>query len=242
MGFAAAVPAIATGISAGGQLLGGKMARKAQSKKEAAAQKILDAYAGKTGSFQDMLARAFGVDPTTGAMSGLAASLAQPQKTTTESEQTINQLTMPEIAKELAGGESTVYKRLLGEVERGSALPPGYATRQAAKIQAAAEPGRTAERNIAVRHGVSPDVLAVSSPSGRTATSQILDLEANLPMMEREMGQENLDRLSGYLTGRRGSRTRGRTSGTSTTTGGADVNSILGIYNLLKPEKPDVFV
>lgn len=238
MAIPVAIPIGMAVASAASKIFGGKKAQNAEDKRRAEAQSKLDAYGQEYSGFQKMLAQAFGINPETYTpfASGLAAQMSAPQITTTES--SYNRSTTPTIQKQYKGGEDLLYSKGLQRVQRGSALPPGYATTQAQSINASAAPALAAEGNVAARHGLSRDQALIGSVAQRGANAQINQMKANLPLQERQLAIEDQNWLLNYLQGLRGSKETGSQYGK--TTGPADYSALLGLYSGLAPKEPTV--
>ncbi len=224
-------------LNAAGNFIGGKQARNDANKRYRNAQQQVKGYQDEYRNYQQMLQGSLGQNP----------NLFGPQTTTTTSsqEQAINQLVSPEMSAEYSPMAGMLRQAYEGRLKRGTALPPGYAERQVANISAVYAPEEQAVRNMAARQGVSADTLMLGSPTSRARAGQIADFQANLPLMERQMQNEDLAGAQGLAAQfGLGQRTKGRTTGTgtSTTTGGPDIRAILAYYNLLAPPAPTVLL
>lgn len=152
----------------------------------------------------------FGVNQLTSGSSG--------SSTTNSSQDTYskeNPFTTPEYSKldELVRGVMT------DRLSRGSSLPPGYEANAIRRINEASAGGAAAASNAAARHGLSgQQVFGLNAPIQTARAAQIADLRGNVPLLERQMANEDMaaegQRQAQFGTGRE---TRAHSTGRSTT-------------------------
>lgn len=180
-----------------------------------------------------------------GSLSSLIASnpsLFGPQTTTSTSTTNQNQYERPEFADAASAGMADMLiGKYKNRVDNPYKLGADYMNQQIRNIQASGEKARTAMRNVAARHGLSKDVLAVGDPNQRNINQQINQLRANMPLQNRQLESEDLANLGDVLTKYKLGR---RSSGTSTTqgsqTGPGNVAAALQAYQYLAPKAPTV--
>jgi hypothetical protein len=151
-----------------------------------------------------------------------------------------NPFTTPEYAKldELVRGTMT------DRLSRGSSLPPGYEANAIRRINEASAGGAAAANNAAARRGLSgQQVFGLNAPIQTARAGQIADLRGNVPLLERQLMNEDIaaegSRQAQFGTGRE-SRThedsRSRTSGNRSGTSSRDVGPDIGaLSSLLMP-------
>ena len=127
-------------------------------------------------------------------------------------------------------------------LSRGSSLPPGYEANAIRKINAAAAGGDAAARNAAARKGFSgAQVFGLNAPMQATRTGQIADLRGSVPLLERQLANEDISlegsRQAQFGTGReRTERSTGRSTTNSSQSGFGDRAPDIGaLSSLLMP-------
>jgi hypothetical protein len=125
----------------------------------------------------------------------------------------------PEITKEYQGLDALMRGIMEGRLSGGSSLPAGYASTAARGINESFSGADAAARNLAARHGLSGEqAYAVASPANRARAGALADMRAQLPLLEREMQNQDIGITRGlqqaFGTGQRGQSVT-NTSGTS---------------------------
>lgn len=151
-----------------------------------------------------------------------------------------NPFTTPEYQKM----DELVRGVMENRLSRGTSLPPGYEANAIRKINEASASGESAARNIAARKGLSgQQVFGLSAPAQAARTAQIADLRGNVPLLERQMMNEDIgiegDRQARFGTGREtrsheDSRSRTNTSGSQSGYSDSGPN-IAALSSLLMP-------
>ena len=100
-------------------------------------------------------------------------------------------------------------------LSRGSSLPPGYEANAIRKINEASAGGAAAASNAAARKGLSgQQVFGLNAPIQTARAGAIADLRGNVPLLEREMANQDMaaegQRQAQFGTGRE---TRSRSTG-----------------------------
>lgn len=112
-------------------------------------------------------------------------------------------------------------------LSRGSSLPPGYEANAIRAINQASAGGAAAAQNAAARRGLSgQQVFGLNAPIQMARAGQIADLRGNVPLLERQMMNEDMalsgqrqaqfgtgQERQGYETSSRRSRTDESSSG-----------------------------
>jgi hypothetical protein len=219
----------------GGAVSAGKQAKKAH----AQTQSQLDAYNKQYGDWQKGLQGFFGQGGA-----GQAGLFGPQTRTSTQtSREAGTDVSNPFITGEyspLAGMLRSTYE---GRLKKGTSLPLGYAERKAAAINAAGAGAAQAERNFAARRGIPAAEAALGSPAERARQGAILDLETELPLLNRQLQNEDLQAAQA-LTQAFGRGEQRQFSRTGTTTGEqvgpADVGAIMQYFGMLAPREPTI--
>jgi hypothetical protein len=81
-----------------------------------------------------------------------------------------------------------------GRLSNPSSLPAGYASNAARAINQSYEGADQAARNMAASRGLSGEQsYAVASPSNRARAGDLADMRGNLPLLERQMQNEDVN-------------------------------------------------
>jgi hypothetical protein len=181
------------------------------------------------------------LDMIRGMIEGSGYDFFAPKTSTQSMTERTDQTSTPEFGK--AGPLVDKLLQIWGDkVGSASSLPPGYAARAAAGIEAAAAPGRTALQNVAARRGVNADVLKLGSPVERQVAAQLADLTASIPLKERELRMEDLAGAQSLAALMRGEHTTGTRSSSGSSTSPADIMQYLQYLGLLSPYESPLFV
>lgn len=143
---------------------------------------------------------------------------------------------MPQISKEYAPLDALMRGIMTGRLSGGSSLPQGYASTAARGINESFEGADAAARNLAARRGLSGEqTYAVASPANRARAGALADMRAQLPLLERQMQNEDIGITQGLQSafgrGERGSSSQwGSQQGTQTSpfTAG-DLSALMGV-------------
>ena len=129
----------------------------------------------------------------------------------------------PTITGEYAPLDAMMRSIMSGRLAGGSSLPQGYAQNAIRGINESFEGTDQAARNLAARRGLSGEqTYAVASPNQRARAGAIADLRGSLPLLEREMQNQDIGITSGLQSAfGRGESGSSRTSqfGTSSSQG-----------------------
>lgn len=152
----------------------------------------------------------------------------------------------PVITGEYAPLDALMRNIMTGRLSGGSSLPQGYAENAIRGINQSYEGTDQAARNMAARRGLSGEqTYAVASPGARARAGDIADLRGSLPLLERQMQNEDIGITQGlqsaFGTGQQG---RSNTSSFSNTSnmgsqsnpfGASDLASLMSV---LAPPSP----
>lgn len=152
----------------------------------------------------------------------------------------------PVITGEYAPLDALMRNIMTGRLSGGSSLPQGYAENAIRGINQSYEGTDQAARNMAARRGLSGEqTYAVASPSARARAGDIADLRGSLPLLERQMQNEDIGITQGlqsaFGTGQQG---RSNTSSFSNTSnmgsqtnpfGASDLSALMSV---LAPPSP----
>jgi hypothetical protein len=233
---------ISMGLTAVGALAGGLSQKSANKKADAERnrlQGIVDSDARKYEDYQRMLESALGGNPAIFGPQTTTSSGSSSGMSTTDSE------SMPVISAEFAPLVAQFRKVMEDRLTRGSSLPPGYRAQQERNVNAAYAPQEANLRNIAARRGVSADSLLVGSPIESAKASKYADIAASLPLLERQMQNEDVAQSAGIAsTFGRGekshSTTRSSQNSNQSTTSPASASALMNYYSMLAPRPTQI--
>lgn len=99
----------------------------------------------------------------------------------------------PEITAEYQPLDELMRGIMTGRLSGGSSLPAGYASNAARAINESYEGADQSARNLAARRGLSGEQsYAVASPVSRARAGALADMRGNLPLLERQMQNEDI--------------------------------------------------
>jgi hypothetical protein len=133
---------------------------------------------------------------------------------------------------------------MTGRLSGGSSLPAGYASTAARGINESFEGADAAARNLAARRGLSGEqTYAVASPANRARAGALADMRASLPLLERQMQNEDIGITQGlqsaFGTGQAGTSSQfssGSQSGSQTNPFSA--SDLSALMSVLAPPSP----
>lgn len=172
-------------------------------------------------------------------LNSLLGGNKQKQTTNQNSTTTGSSSSMPTFDPRFQPLLQTLLNRTGSNFNRGSFLPQGFQTNAIEQINAANKGAQTnLDASLAARGlGTSPVAAAAQAGLQQQRQAQIGDLGVQLPMIERQMQQEDLASLMATLGLGRGvnQTSTSRTTGTGTTTGqaGGPLNDIGGLLGYL---------
>lgn len=185
----------------------------------------------------------FGPQTTTsqGSTSGTSAQQFQSTSQTQQS-------TRPTITPEYAAIEQALRGILQQRLEQPTSLPQGYETGGIRRINDAFEAQLQQERNRLASRNI-PAGSVLGSPVERSRASQVADFRINLPLLERQLRNEDIN-MAGNATAQfgRGQFTEGRTNTRGSQTGQTTSNTfgtvtqppnLSALANLLLPPAPN---
>jgi hypothetical protein len=104
------------------------------------------------------------------------------------------QSTTPTITGNYQGIDELMRNIMQGRLSNPSSLPAGYASNAARAINQSYEGADQAARNMAASRGLSGEQsYAVASPSNRARAGDLADMRGNLPLLERQMQNEDVN-------------------------------------------------
>lgn len=104
----------------------------------------------------------------------------------------------PQITAEYQPLDELMRGIMTGRLAGGSSLPQGYASSAARGINESYEGADAAARNLAARRGLSGEQsYAVASPANRARAGALADMRANLPLLERQLQNEDIGMTQG---------------------------------------------
>lgn len=236
MGFLAAAPLVSMGLGAIGSLFG----RKKQNDQNKASADAYNKYlTDRNASVQRLIGQLQqnGYNPF--GVNSLTSSGTQSSNTSTNSYQKSN----PFITDDYKPLESKARALMEGRLGRPSALPPGYASSQIRNINKTFAGADAAARNMAASRGLGgAQTYALATPAATGRAGQIADFQAELPLKERELQNQDLQMAQG-LIGDFGKGQEGWSRGNSSTTGSSMSTSqtppdMMALANLLMPVGP----
>jgi len=152
----------------------------------------------------------------------------------------------PVITGEYQGIDALMRNIMTGRLSNPSSLPAGYASNQARAINQSYEGADQAARNMAASRGLSGEQsYAVASPANRARAGALADMRGNLPLLERQMQNEDIQMAQALQAafgrgeaGQSQSSTwnEGQTSGSQTNPFGA--SDLAALFSILKPPAP----
>ena len=238
---------IAVPIALGaGSLLASIFGQRSQNKQAQRAyddaRRQIAEYEKRYGGYQNMLKGFFGEGGQG------AAGLFGPQTTTSTSTGTSNTnesfKNNPFVTGEYAPLAGMLRKAYSDRLTRGSSLPLGYAESQARGINASYAGPRAAEANALARRGVSSSAT-FGSPTDAARQGAILDLQAKLPLLSRDLQNQDLAAAQAltaqFGVGQEGTRqSRTNTSSQGTQISPANMAAILQYFGMLAPPSPTI--
>jgi hypothetical protein len=182
MGFL--IPAIAGGASLLSSIFGNKAKQNQANESANLYNNWLKQYMG-TGQNLMANAQAQGWNPY-----GPQTSTSQG---TTSSSGGGSQSMTPTITGNYQGIDSLMRNIMQGRLGNPSSLPAGYASNQARAINQSYEGADQAARNMAASRGLSGEQsYAIASPANRARAGALADMRGNLPLLERQMQNEDV--------------------------------------------------
>lgn len=104
----------------------------------------------------------------------------------------------PQITQEYQPLDELMRGIMTGRLTGGSSLPQGYASSAARGINESFAGADAAARNLAARRGLSGEqTYAVASPAASARAGQLADMRAQLPLLERQMQNEDISMTQG---------------------------------------------
>jgi hypothetical protein len=167
------------------------------------------------GTTQNVLgqAAARGYDPY-----GAQTSTSQGQTTGGSSTSFSN---APVITQQYQPLDELMRSIMTGRLSGGSSLPAGYEANAVRAINQSYEGADQAARNLAARRGLSGEqTYAVASPANRARAGELSNMRANLPLLARELQNQDIGITSGLQSAfGRGETGRSSTSSSSSSYG-----------------------
>lgn len=145
---------------------------------------------------------------------------------------------MPVITGNYQGIDELMRGIMTGRLSNPSSLPAGYASTAARGINESYAGADAAARNMAARRGLSGEqAYAVATPANSARAGALADMRANMPLLERQMRNEDIGIASGLQSafgrgeqGQSSTWQNGQTSGESTTPFSAsDLQSLMSV-------------
>ena len=139
---------------------------------------------------------------------------------TSQGTSTTNFNNKPVITGQYQGIDQLMRGIMQGRLGGGTGLPEGYESSAARGINESYAGADAAARNLAARHGLSGEQsYAVASPANRARAGDLADMRASLPLLARELQNQDIGIASGlqsaFGTGQRGSSTTNTMGSTS---------------------------
>jgi len=150
----------------------------------------------------------------------------------------------PFITTEYAPLDELMRGIMTGRLSGGSSLPAGYASSAARAINESYEGADTAARNLAASRGLSGEqTYAVASPAARARAGALADMRAQLPLLERQMQNEDIGITQGLQSafgrGEKGTTsTWGTTNQSGTQTSPFTAADLSALMSILAPPSP----
>lgn len=171
-----------------------------------------------------------------------------PQTSTSTSSQTGGSTTSfrnnPFITKDYKPLDELMRGIMTGRLSSGSSLPEGYASNAARSINESFAGADNAARNMAARRGLSGEQsYAVASPVARARAGALADMRGNLPLLERQMQNEDIGITQGlqsaFGTGQEGrSSTSSWSQGQGSQTNPFSAADLSALMSVLAPPQP----
>jgi hypothetical protein len=198
-------------------------------------------YEGKYGDWQKMLAGYFQGGPGQAGLFGPQQSTSTTTGTSSSNESFRNN---PFVTGEYLPLAGMLRKTYEDRLTRGSSLPAGYAASQAREINASYAPQAAQEANALARRGVSAS-STFGSPAANARRGAQLDLAAKLPMLARDLQNQDLQAAQSLTAefgkGQEGTRRSTSTqSSTGTQISPANLAAIMQYFGMLAPPTPTI--
>lgn len=151
---------------------------------------------------------------------------------------------MPVITGQYAPLDELMRGIMTRRLSGGSSLPQGYASSAARAINQSYAGADAAARNLAARRGLSGEqTYAVASPANAARAGALADMQAQIPLLERQLQNEDIGITQGLQSafgrGERGNTSQwsqGQSSGTQTSPFTA--GDLSGLMSILAPPSP----
>jgi hypothetical protein len=165
-------------------------------------------------------------------------------QSTTSSSGGGHQSTTPTITGNYQGIDALMRNIMTGRLGSPSSLPAGYASNRTRAINQSYEGADQAARNMAASRGLSGEqAYAVASPSNRARAGDIADMRGEIPLLERQMQNEdvqlaaNLQKMFGTGQDTTSSQwSSGQSSGSQTNPFSAD--DLSALMRIMVPPSP----
>ena len=152
----------------------------------------------------------------------------------------------PVITGEYAPLDQLMRGIMTGRLSSPSSLPAGYAENAIRGINESYEGADQAARNLAARRGLSGEqTYAVASPANRARAGAIADLRGSLPLLARELQNQDIAITSGlqsaFGTGQQGRSNTfqsGQTSSAGQSSSPFSASDLSALMNVLMPPGP----
>lgn len=233
------IPAIAGGAS----LVSGILGNKAKNNQ---AQANADLYNNWLKNYQQTGQNLMG-QATAGGWNpyGPKTSTSQSQGTTS-SQGGGSYSNRPVITSEYQPLDALMRGIMTNRLSGGSSLPQGYAESGIRGINESYEGADQAARNMAARRGLSGEqTYAIASPANRARAGQIADFRANMPLLERQMQNEDIGITQGLQSafgrgeaGNSSQWSNGTSSNYGTQTSPFTASDLSSLMGVLAPPSP----
>lgn len=152
----------------------------------------------------------------------------------------------PVITEEYQPLDELMRGIMTGRLASGSSLPQGYASSAARGINESFAGTDAAARNLAARRGLSGEqTYAVASPAASARAGQLADMRAKLPLLERQMQNEDIGITQGLQSafgrgeaGQSQNWQTGTSQSSGTNTMPFTANDLSAIMGILMPPGP----
>lgn len=154
----------------------------------------------------------------------------------------------PQITQEYQPLDELMRGIMTGRLAGGSSLPQGYASNAARAINESYAGADAAARNLAARRGLSGEqAYSVASPANTARAGALADMRGNLPLLERQMQNQDIGITQGLQSafgrGETGQSTNWNNSTTNSSQQGSQTNpfsasDLNALMHVLAPPGP----
>lgn len=167
-----------------------------------------------------------------GGMGGMLAGMFSPQTSTSTS--SMNQFSKPEISAADVPLANMTRSQLMGDLSKTDFIDPSERYQRLQGLNAVTDKQEQAQANIAAKHGLNKDVLALGGPAMTTRAQGLTQMASELSDKNYQRKQAARGAAADWVKNFTGQRTSG--TQTQTQTGPANYGAIMQALGMLAPQ------